>query len=128
MRVTKAVDLAQLEQELLASGVAVNGLTTFGSDPATDFEIGTYGDGGTVTDLPAGAAAVIAAHTPPPPPAIPDYDGDLMSDEQIRQEAAQAVANLRAYRALASPTAAQRKAFEDLIARIQLYMIRRMLG
>ncbi len=54
----KVIDLAQLQVELVAAGVAV---TALGSDTITVY---TYTAQGQPTDLPNGAAAVLAAHTP----------------------------------------------------------------
>ena len=115
----KRVDYRQLRAEMIAAGLAVpNALGQAGDD------LHTYTANGEIVDVPAGAAAVIAAHIPPPLPDVPDYGADGLTDAEIAALAAQAVASLRAYRANASPSAAQRKAFEDLVARICIHYIK----
>lgn len=64
MILNKPVDLLQLEAELAAAGVGVNGIGTTGDPP---HEIHTYDAHGVAIDLPAEAAAVLAAHEPEPP-------------------------------------------------------------
>lgn len=61
----ETVDLSQLEVELIAANVEINGLGTTGDPPD---EIFTYDEDGAAIDLPPGAAAVLAAHVPQPPP------------------------------------------------------------
>lgn len=58
----KRVDLARLDAELTAAGVAHRALGTAGD------ALYTYSTDGTVADLPAGAAAVVEAHVAPSDP------------------------------------------------------------
>jgi hypothetical protein len=55
----------------------------------------------------------------------PNYGADLLSDDEMMAQAAQAVQNIRQYRGLAgTPTESQRKAYEDLLGRIAIHYIR----
>ncbi len=63
---------------------------------------------------------------PPPPPPVPDYGGDVDTEQVFWEQAQTAVQNLRAYIALSSPTAAQTVAVVKLLCRIVLFFIRRM--
>jgi hypothetical protein len=119
----KRVDYRQLRAEMIAAGLAV----PFALGQAGD-DLHTYDATGEIVDVPAGSAAVIAAHVPPALPDDPDYGADGMTDAEFAVAAATAVANLRAYRALASPTVGQRKNFEDLIARIAIHYIKSQMG
>lgn len=112
----KRVDLPQLQAELLAAGVAVaRGLGTAGD------ELHTYDGSGDPLDVTgATAQSVLAAHVPPAPI---DYGTDAQPPDQLTT----AVANLRAYIGLATPTAAQTTAAVRLLCRIALFLLRRLL-
>lgn len=56
----KAINLAQLQHELITAGMSITGL---GSDGTDVFQ---YDSNGMPADLPNGAAAVLAAHVPEP--------------------------------------------------------------
>lgn len=71
-------------------------------------------------------AAVVQAHTNPPPPPPVDYGNDV-EDTTNRVQFQAAIDNLRAYRALSSPTAAQTVAALKLLIGLVLAMARRML-
>lgn len=122
-RLTKAVDLAQLAQELTAAGVNHNGLGLSGRDPATDLEIYTYRPDGSAVDLPAAAAAVIAAHIAPGPVTPPSYGPDAAD---IDRQAAAAVTALRSFIANGSPTNAEVVANSKLQNRVLLALLRRV--
>jgi hypothetical protein len=67
------------------------------------------------------------ADPPPARPFVPDFGGDADDDPTFRSKAQQAVNDLRAYLALASPTAAQSATALKLLIRVVLFLLRRML-
>jgi hypothetical protein len=56
----KSINMKQLEGELLAAGVQIRALGQ------VDDDLHTYTASGSITDVPANAAAVVAAHVPAP--------------------------------------------------------------
>lgn len=64
MLISKIVNLTQLEKEMKAAGIAVNGLGTYDNDDSTI--VHTYDAEGTIIDLPEAASAIIDAHMPGP--------------------------------------------------------------
>lgn len=68
MIIDKIVNLAQLQAEMGAAGVAATALGQTGP------ELFTYDKSGVPCELPEGAAAVVAAHVPAVPP---DPDTEL---------------------------------------------------
>jgi hypothetical protein len=84
-------------------------------------------EGGGLIELSPAAQAFIAGYSPVVP-VVPDYGPDLLTEDELAEQAAAAVANLRAYRVLATPTAVQRKAFEDLVARILIRYVGQQVG
>lgn len=119
----RQIDLQQLADELTAAGVAHRALGTSIDEQGRTL-LHTYTANGQREDLPAAAAPVVAAHLPPPPPAVPDYGSDLQAPREFAEQAAVAVANLRAYLALPTPTGAQTTAAVKLLCRIAIYLIR----
>jgi hypothetical protein len=80
---------------------------------------------GNRVDLSPAAQAFVNGYTPPTRPDAPNYGADLLSDDEMMAQAAQAVQNIRQYRGLAgTPTESQRKAYEDLLGRIAIHYIR----
>lgn len=127
MLTNKRPHLPLLAQELAAAGVDVSrGLGCYGLDDAdTSVNVHTYTARGEVVDLPTTARAVVDAHQPPDAPTPPDYGNDAPAD--FDRQAAAAVANLRAYLALTSPTGAQTIAALKLVIRVVLFLARRAL-
>ena len=117
----KPVALGQLAGELTAAGIPFRGLGTFGE--GANVELHTYDPAGAIVDLPAGAASVVAAHTPAAPPASPEYGADLPNN--YAYQIADGVTQLRAYLALATPTAAQSTAALKLVIRGLLWLVAR---
>lgn len=114
----KAVELRLLQQELTDAGVSVpRGL---GID---DDDLHTYDDAGAPTDVPAGAGAVVAAHAVPAAPDAPDFGGDLPAD--FDRQLAAAVATLRQYLGVATPSAGQSAAALKLVIRVLFLLVRR---
>jgi hypothetical protein len=112
----RPVALVQLRDELVTAGISVGALGTNGDD------LHTY-DGATPIDLPPGARAVIDAHVPAPPPPLPNYN----NEDTTREQLANAVDNLRAYLALASPTNAQTIAAFKLLIRVVLFLCKQVV-
>lgn len=108
--------LIRLRAELAAAGIAVDRL---GYD---DGRVFTYDEHGLAVELPPEADPVIAAHDPTPDPG-PDYGADAAD---IDQQAADAVALLRAFIALTPPTQAQVVANAKLQNRVLLAVLRRL--
>lgn len=120
MRLTKRVDLLQLQAELATAGIVVPALGVNGDD------LHTYDANGAAVALPSAAEAVIRAHVPPPPFVAPQFDDDDDADARGNQ-LAQAVASLRQYRAADAPTQAQTVAALKLTIRLVLLLARRAL-
>ncbi len=128
----KPNNLTALHAELLAAIPALRPVP--GTDGLPEAVIVLTG-AGTAIDLfvPDNAdetaiSAVVAAHTNPPPPDTtePDFGtdaADLTNYPAIRT----AVTNLRAYVGLASPTAAQSTAALQLLIKVVLAILRRMV-
>jgi hypothetical protein len=82
-------------------------------------------------DAPAGLGAsitaVVAVHdaTPDPIIPVPDYGNDATPDQT---QLVQAVATLRQYLAIASPTAPQTTAAFKLLIRVVLFILKRTIG
>src|SRR5688572_22535455 len=96
---------------------------------APGFEIGddliwTYDPTGARVDLSPAMRAVVTAHNAGAAPSAPNYGADLLSDRDMQEQLATAVQQIRAYRALTTPTAAQQKAYDDLIGRIALHYLK----
>lgn len=113
----KRVDLAQLATEMTAAGIPNRGLGTLGDD------LHTYTVGGSLVDVPAGAAAVISAHVPPPPPIPLDYGSDSPPRPQLND----VVTQLRQYLQVANPTAAQSATALKLVIRVVLFTLQRLM-
>jgi hypothetical protein len=78
---------------------------------------------GNPLELSSAAQALVTAFVPPAAPASPNYGADLMTDDDLQAVAAVLTAQLRAYIALPTPSAAQRKAWEDGISKIAVYLL-----
>lgn len=115
----KAVTLPRLKAELAAAGIVVPALGIDGDD------LHTYGEGGVIADLPAGAAAVLAAHVADDE-SPPTFGADAEPLDVVA--ARQVVANHRAFLANATPTNAEVVQQVRRLTRVQLAMLRRQLG
>lgn len=125
---TGAYRPAKLMDELL---VAIPALRPVNGDAQTFMSYGVGEIWLTVPDEASEAEidAVLATHdpTPPPPVPAPDYgDGSDVAD--LQSQAAQAVSNLRAYRALSSPTNAQTLTVVKLLCAVAIHYIRSRSG
>lgn len=87
-------------------------------------ELQTSDDEGAPMELSPAAQAFVLGWSPPEPPEPPDFGEEAQPDDQL----ADAVAQLRAYLALASPTAAQSTAALKLAIRGLFLLLRRMEG
>lgn len=115
--VLRAGGLSALTRQLRASGhvtdpggLALENLTLLRGDAQ-----------GALTDLPPAAQAVVNAYAPP---TSIDYGSDLQTDDEMAASADTAIQNLRAYLALATPTAAQSGAALKVVIRAVLFLIR----
>lgn len=124
MIVAKTLSLPLLEGQLAAAGVTVRGLGTRTVDGQTDLH--TYDASGGIIDVPPAAAGVVSAHTAPVI-APPDWGPDLQTPDEFAAQAAAAVANLRGFIAVPTPTNAQVIAVVKLLCRIALVFIRRAM-
>ena len=93
------------------------GLSLDGSDLWTSDE-----DGNRV-DLSPAAQAFINVYTPPALPASPNWGNDLLTDDEVIAQAAAIVDGLKAYRGLATPTAAQTTQAVKALAQVAIYLI-----
>lgn len=107
-----------LARALTDAGHAHRGLTL------TDRELLTSDANGNPVDLSPAAQVFVNNYVPPARPAAPDWGADLPTNDELMEQAAQAVQQIRAYRALSSPTPAQQKAYENLIGRIAMHYLR----
>lgn len=79
---------------------------------------------GSLTELEPAAQTFVAGYAPPAAPMRPDYGDDLPTTDALMSLAATAVQQIRAYRALTTPTEAQRKAYESLLGSVALHYLR----
>jgi len=91
-------------------------------DPGPLPDVDQVADSGTLTDVD-GVPTVVYEYRPKTADELA-ADAQAAQDETDRQQARLAVTNLRAYIDLSSPTAAQRLAFERLVARVAIRLIR----
>lgn len=124
MIVNKALALPLLESQLAAAGVTVRGLGVRVIGGQTDLH--TYDAGGVIIDVPASTSAVVTAHVAPVI-SSPDWGTDLQTPDEFAEQAASAVASLRAFIAAPTPTNAQVIAAVKLLCRITLFYIRRSM-
>lgn len=129
MRIKTTLESMQrLNTELRATGLTFSRMWIRGS--AEDGEVVLFNDKGEPDDALSAdprVAAVVAAHVPDAPIADPDYGSDA-PPESFKPQAAQVVQQLRAYLAIrGTPTNVQTAGAVRLIARVVLFIVRRLL-
>ncbi len=102
--------LARLHDELLAAGITPERVEGRGEDIWI-----TVADGANEQTI----AVVVAAHDPTPDP-VPDFGNDATTRDQL----VSGVTQLRAYLALANPTAAQSATALKLVIRGFLFLLK----
>lgn len=102
--------LARLHDEILAAGIVPTRVEGAGNEIRITVE-------DAVSD--ASVAAVVAAHDPTPDP-LPDFGNDATTRDQL----VSGVTQLRAYLALANPTAAQSATALKLVIRGFLFLLK----
>jgi hypothetical protein len=108
-----------LDADLKTAGLLSRGLTLDGTT------LMTSDAGGNPAELSAAAQAFVAAYTPPAPPPVPTWGAETQTPDQMADQLATAVGNIRAYINLGAPTEAQRKAYENLLGRGLLFLLHR---
>jgi hypothetical protein len=128
MKINKAVNIELLQKELRDAGVPFRGITAWFTDVDGEIDIFDHDKNGVQIDPSPAAIAIIEAHNAPPEPPTPDFGNDE-PDSNFRAQAATAVAGLRNYMNLeTAPTPAQRIAWERLVCRILLFLIRYVIA
>lgn len=121
MKFSKNANLSELNNVLISSGLAPQGITVI------DGEVFQIDEHGAIQALSAEAQTLVEGFVPPPEFVEPAYGDEPLAAPQ-GDHLAQAVTALRAYVQTASPTQAQTVTIVKLLARVALVLLRRQFG